>query len=461
MSNLQTLKQLLASKMVGHVSSPGEPAYQRAVSIWAKPRVLPSLVAHCESVADVQLAVLSARDASVPLSVCGGGHDWTGRALCSGLTLDMSAMNSVKIVGKGDVVEVGGGTRGTDVYSVTDPAGMAPVLGSVAVVGLAGLITGGGYGPLMRRFGLACDNLRSATVVLPDGNVVRADDDGDAELFWAIRGGGGNFGVVTSMELQLHPLPSVRSGVLVFPLERADAVLPLLRGIWAEAPLELDVQFGIVPGPGGAYVLYVSPTWCGEPEGADPALAPLYAIEGRIMADVRDQPFGASRRFFDEHIVNGLLTTADNVWLREWNSEISALVMDAVRRRPNDQCFVLAHDFSGVAAQVPSDATAFGLRKSHIWFEAIAPVDPASGSDGSAEAAWARAIMNRLMPFTYPGGYPNMLDVDQSDRIQHSFGANAERLIAAKRRYDPEDLFRSTVTLPDPLRMAGSPLSER
>ena len=219
MSGLQTLKHRLASKMVGGVSSPGDPAYQRAVSIWAKPKVLPSLVAHCESIEDVQLAVASASEARVPLSVRGGGHDWTGRALCSGLTIDMSAMNSVTIVGGSDIVEVGGGTRGADVYAVTDPAGMAPVLGSVAVVGTAGLITGGGYGPLMRRFGLACDNLRSATVVLADGSVIRAAEDSDAELFWAIRGGGGNFGVVTSMELQLHSVPSVRSGVLVFPLE--------------------------------------------------------------------------------------------------------------------------------------------------------------------------------------------------------------------------------------------------
>lgn len=456
---MQRLKQRLVSRMTGLVSSPGEPAYERAVSIWAKPRVLPSLVAHCESVADVQLAVLSAREAGIPLSVRGGGHDWTGRALCSGLTLDMSRMNSVGPAQNGDVIDVGGGTRGVDVYAVTDAAGVAPVLGSVAVVGISGLVTGGGYGPLMRRFGLACDNLRSATIVLADGSVVRAAEDGDAELFWALRGGGGNFGVVTSMELQLHRVPSVRSGVLVFPLECADAVLPRLGDIWAKAPLELDVQFGIVPGPGGAHILYVSPTWCGRQEAADAALAPLYAIKGRVMADVRDQPFGLSRRFFDEHIVDGLVTTADNVWLREWNREVAAIVMDALRRRPNNQCFVLGHDFSGVAAQVPSNATAFGLRRDHIWFEAIAPVDPASGSDGSLEAAWARGVMERLSPHAYPGGYPNMLDVDQIDRIQHSFGANAERLIAAKRCYDPDNLFRSTVPLPKPVHDEAGPLS--
>jgi hypothetical protein len=449
MQALERLGRRLAGAMTGSVSAPGEPAYAQAVSIWAKPKILPRLVAHCADVADVQLAVRSARDAGVALSVRGGGHNWTGCALCEGLTLDLSRMNAAGPIGRDATIEVGGGVKGTHVFAVTDPAGMAPVLGSVADIGVAGLVTGGGYGPLMRQFGLACDNLRAATVVLADGREVRAAEDGDSELYWAIRGGGGNFGVVTSMELALRPLASVRSGILLFPFDSGDSILPRFTEIWAKAPRELDVQFGIVPAPDGAPVLYISPTWSGDPADADAALAPLFAIKDRIAADIRDQPFGSSRAFFDQYIVNGLVTTADTLWLREWNDEIARIVMHAMRRRPSPLCFVLCHEFSGAAAQISEPSTAFGLRKPHIWFEVIAPAHPGSESDGRVEADWARGVTESLAPFAFAGGYPNLLEASQHDRIQSSFGENASRLLAAKRRYDPENMFRSAIPLPD------------
>ena len=449
MQVVEQLKQRLADGMTGSVSVPGEPDYLRVVSIWAKPKILPKLVAHCVGVADVQLAVRSAREAGVALSVRGGGHDWTGRALCDGLTLDLSQMNGAAPVGSGSTITVGGGAKGTHVYAVTDPAGMVPVLGSVADIGVAGLVTGGGYGPLMRQFGLACDNLHAATVVLADGRAVRAAEDSNEELFWAIRGGGGNLGVIASMELKLRPLASVRSGILLFPFEAGDVILPTLREIWDQAPLELDVQVGIVPSPDGSHLLYISPTWSGHPGEGEAALAPLYAIENRILVDVSDQPFGASRTFFDHHIINGRVTSADTVWLREWNDDVSRIVMDGMRRRPSPLCFVLMHDFSGAAAAIPTSSTAFGLRKPHIWFEAIAPADPNGESDGSAELAWAQGVAESLAPYAFPGGYPNILGRSQPNRTRWGFGENAPRLLAAKRRYDPDNVFHSAITLPD------------
>ena len=449
MQGLTKLKQRLLAGVKGAVSQPGELAYEQTVSIWAKPKILPGLVVHCADVADVQLAVRSAQEMGVPLSVRGGGHDWTGRSLCQGLTLDLRRMNSVDLTRDGARVQVGGGVKGTHIYAVTDPAGVAPVLGSVADIGAVGLVTGGGYNPLMRRFGLACDNLHAATVVLADGRVTRAAEDGNEELFWALRGGGGNFGVVTSMELKVRPLESVRSGVLLFPFERSDAILPRLSKIWASAPRELDVQAGITPGPDGTPVLYLSPTWSGDPSIADAAIAPLYAIEGRIMADVHDQPFGASRTFFDHHIVNGRVTSMDSIWLREWNEEVTRIVVEAMRRRPSPLCFVLLHEVSGAATEVPASATPFGLRKPHIWFEAIAPADPDGGSDGTDEAAWARRLMEDLASQAFPGAYANLLGPCEPHRTRWAFGDNVSRLVAAKKRYDPDGLFCSAITLPD------------
>lgn len=444
----EQLARHLNGKLAGHVSLPGEAAYERTVSIWAKPRTVPGVVAHCVNESDVQAAVLAAQEAGVPLSVRGGGHDCAGRSLCEGLTLDLSGMNSVGPIGSTATIEVGGGAKGNDVYAVTDPAGMAPVLGAVADVGVAGVITGGGYGTLIRRFGMACDNLRSATVVLADGRVVRAAEDGDDELFWVIRGGGGNFGVITRMELAIHPVGTVRSGLMLFPFETGADVLPRLEEIWQDAPTELDVQIGIIPGPGDSPVIYLSPTWSGDPDKADAALAPLFAIENRIMSDVRDQPFGTSRTFYDDHIVKGQAVSADTAWLRGWNAEISHIVMESMRRRPSPLCVVLCHDFSGAATRFPSSHTAFARREPHIWFEVIAPTDPNGDSDGSAEATWVHDVVESLSPYSFPGGYPNMLEPHDAERAQIGFGDNAARLIAAKHRYDPDNVFRSAITLP-------------
>jgi FAD/FMN-containing dehydrogenase len=235
---------------------------------------------------------------------------------------------------------------------------------------------------------------------------------------------------------------------MLFRFEEAEAVLSALQRIWDDAPLELDVQFGIVPGPDRAPSLYISPTWCGEASGAEAALAPLYALNHRTMAEIRDQPFGQSRTFFDKHIVKGLVTTADTAWLRVWNAETSRIVVDAMRNRPSPLCFVLGHHCSGAATSLPPSATAFACREQHVWFEAIAPTDPQSLSDGSAEAAWAYETVERLAAYSLPGGYSNMLGARGADRARLGFGENASRLIAAKRRYDPENVFSSTIAIP-------------
>jgi FAD/FMN-containing dehydrogenase len=216
----------LVRQLPGLVSLPGEDRYGSATAIWAKQvGVAPIGVVHCRRADDVQAAIRAARELDVPLSVRGGGHDWAGRALCNGIVIDLGGMRDVFVAPDRRTALVSGGALASDVAVVTDPLGLAVVAGSVGSVGMAGLTLGGGYGPLIGRFGLALDNLLEAQVVLADGRIVTAGPHHHEELFWALRGGGGNFGVVTALSCRLQDLPSVHAGVLVYPFSEAKAVL--------------------------------------------------------------------------------------------------------------------------------------------------------------------------------------------------------------------------------------------
>jgi FAD/FMN-containing dehydrogenase len=239
----------LAQQLGGRLSMPGDDSYTAATAIWAKPAGrLPRAVAHCRTPKDVQAAIGAARDSDLSLSVRGGGHDWARRALCDGLVIDLSSMNSVAVDASVRAARISGGARASDVLAVTDPLQLAAVAGSVGAVGFTGFTLGGGYGGLIGRFGLALDNLLAAEVVLADGRIVVADHQSEQELFWALRGGGGNFGVVTTMHHKVHGLPSVRSGALFFPFAEAKSVFEGCAAIAASAPDELSAQLGLIYG---------------------------------------------------------------------------------------------------------------------------------------------------------------------------------------------------------------------
>src|SRR5712672_1508143 len=299
----------LGQQLRGRLSLPGDESFTAATSIWAKPTGrMPRAVVHSRTPEDVQLAIWAARDCDVPVSVRGGGHDWAGRALCEGLVIDMSGMNHVAVDAKNRVARISGGARASDVTAVTDPLGLAAVTGSVGAVGMAGLTLGGGYGPLIGRFGLALDNLLAAEVVPADGRLVTAMHDREEELFWALRGGGGNFGVVTEMHHRLHHLSGVRSGILVFPFSEGKAILERCADITASLPEELTVQLGCVAGPDGAPVVMVVPTWCGAPDAGEAWVAPFLKLGTLLAGAVDAKSYGTSLTAFDAYLANGQRT---------------------------------------------------------------------------------------------------------------------------------------------------------
>jgi len=447
MDLIESTLRTLDGQLPGRTSRPGDDRYAAATTIWAKPvGPMPRMVVHCRTVPDVQLAVVAARSAGLSLSVRGGGHDWAGRALCDGLVLDLSGMRDVHIGHDWRGARIGGGARAVDVLAATDPLGLAAVTGACSTVGMAGLTLGGGYGPLIGRFGLALDNLITAEIVLADGRVVTAEHGREEDLFWALRGGGGNFGVVTAMRIRLHEVPNVVSGLLIYPFSEARTVLQQYADAAPSMPDELTVQIAAIAGADGIPVILLLPTWCGQQGDADAHIAPLLKFGTLLDNTVDTVRYGASVSVFDPHIVNGQRVFMDTCSLPRLNEDGVEVFVEAMANAVSAGCALFTHEFRGAASRVPVEATAFGLRRNHLLIEILACFP--DGMNERRHQHWVRDTRRAFDPFALPGGYPNFLVDGDADRVAESFGPNAERLAMVKRRYDPDNLFRSAIPLP-------------
>jgi FAD/FMN-containing dehydrogenase len=439
----------LNQQLSGRLSSPGDDRYAAATAIWAKPvGSMPRAVAHCRTPHDVQSTIRAARDADLAVSVRGGGHDWAGRALCDGLVIDLTEMNGVTLSPDNRSARISGGALASDVFKVTDPRGLAVVTGSCSSVGMTGLTLGGGYGSLVARFGLVLDNLLAAEVVLADGRIVTAGPGSEEELFWALRGGGGNFGVVTAMRHRLHDLPSVRSGMLLFPFAEASAVLEGCIDIMASAPEELSILLGLVGGPDGAPVVMVVPTWSGSPEQGEARLAPFLGLGTLIASSLAATPYGTSLAVFNSFLATGRRVFMETCWLPALDSRGIDVFIRAMGTAASPGCAIITHQFRGAASRVPASATAFGLRRDHVLVEILASfTDRSDPGDEHWHQRWVQATLRAFDSIALPGGYPNLLAGGEVERAAKSFGHNVNRLIKAKRNYDPDNVF-SAIPLP-------------
>jgi FAD/FMN-containing dehydrogenase len=448
--SIESILHRLNGQLSGRLSRPGDDRYAAATAIWAKPiGPMPRAVAHCRTAHDVQSAIRAARDSDLPLSVRGGGHDWAGRALCDGIVIDLTAMNDVTLSPDHRSARISGGARASHVFAVTDPRGLALVTGSCSSVGMTGLTLGGGYGSLIARFGLALDNLLAAEVVLADGRIVTASLNNEQELFWALRGGGGNFGVVTAMQQRAHHLPSVRSGMLLFPFAEARTVLGGCIDIMAAAPEELTVQLGLVGGPDGVPLAMVVPTWSGLPEQGEARLAPFLGLGTLVTSTLAATAYGTSLEIFDPFLATGQRVFMETCWLPALDRQGIDVLIRAMATAASPGCAFITHEFRGAASRVPVAATAFGLRRDHVLVEILASfTDRSEPGDEHWHRRWVQAARRALDGIALPGGYPNLLAKGEVERAANSYGGNAERLIKAKRYYDPDNTFNSAIPLP-------------
>jgi FAD/FMN-containing dehydrogenase len=411
----------------------------------------PGAVVRCRGAADIVAAVRFAREHGLLLAVRGGGHNIAGNAVCEGgLLIDLSLMRSVRVEPASRTARVEPGATLGDFDKEAQAFGLATPLGINSTTGVAGLTLGGGFGWLSRKFGLAADNLIAADVVTAEGKLVRASETENSDLFWALRGGGGNFGVVSSFEFRLHPVgPMVLSGLIVHPFARAKE---LLAGYWqvaSKAPDELTVWVVLRQAPPlpflpaevhGKEVLVFAVCYMGDEASGQRALEPLRAL-GQPIADVIGmQPYVAWQTAFDPLLTPG----AYNYWKSHNFVELSDGLLDVLTsyaaRLPTPECEIFIGQLGGATSRVALDATAYPHRNANFvmnvhtrWREQ---------ADERRSIDWARQLFAETAPHATGGVYVNFMPEDEIDRVASAYGANYARLTALKAKYDPGNLFR-------------------
>jgi FAD/FMN-containing dehydrogenase len=356
--------EALQSDFRGHIIQPSDPLYDSARRIWnAAIDKRPAAIARCSGVSDIVNAVRFAREQNLLTAIRGGGHNVAGRALCEGgLVIDLFAMRSVHVNARSRTVRVQGGAMLGDLDRETHVFGLAVPCGIVPKTGIAGLTLGGGVGWLVRRYGMTIDNLLACQVVAADGNVIEASASENPDLFWALRGGGGNFGVVTSFEFRAHPVHVVIGGMLIYPRAAAFDVMRNFRDAIESAPDELTAYAAFLQTPDGAPVIAVMICYCGDPESAEGALAPFRSFGAPLMDAVQAMPHTAMQSLLAPAFPDGNHNYWKSALLRSLPDEAIAALIDAANRMTSPLSAIAVEYYGGAAGRVAKDATAFPHR---------------------------------------------------------------------------------------------------
>ncbi|MFL5759746.1 MAG: FAD-binding oxidoreductase [Thermomicrobiales bacterium] len=435
--------EALASRVRGATIRPGDEQYDAARAVWnGMVDQRPAVIARCLDTADVVAAVKYARDVGLPIAVRGGGHNAAGLAVADGaVVVDLTMMRRVEVDPAQRTARAQGGATWGDFDQATQAHGLATAGGVISTTGIAGLTLGGGLGYLMRSYGLASDNLLSAEVVTADGQTLTASADEHQELFWGLRGGGGNFGVVTSFEYRLYPVGPVLGGMIVYPADRAIEVLKLYREVTKSAPDELTVFAGLMTSPEGMPIIGLVICYHGPLDEGERVLRPLREFGPPLADQVGPMPYIALQTMLDEAFPSGLPVYWRSHFLTDINDEAIAIVVDRFSRVPSPLTAVLFEQFGGAVARVGGDDTAFAHRDAKYNLAIISRwPDPAMADEN---IAWTRELWTEMQPFAR-GVYVNYLGIgEQEDRVRAAYGdAKYARLAALKKQYDPTNQFR-------------------
>ena len=446
-----------ASQISGGVIGPADGGYDEARKVWnGSVDRRPALIARCLTVGDIQSCVRFANAQRMLLSVRGGGHHIAGNAVAEGgLVIDLSGLRAVEIDAARRTARVGAGVLLGDFDRAAQAHGLATPLGINSTTGVAGLTLGGGFGWLTRHHGLAVDNLISATLVTADGEVRHASAAVEPDLYWAVRGGGGNFGVVSSFEFRLHPVgPELYAGLVVYPQAQARQVLRAWRVFNSVAPDELSVWAVLRKAPPlpflpasvhGTDVVILPLVYDGSVEAGTRAAAPVQRFGDPIATALGPTPYAGFQSAFDPLLTPG----ARNYWKSNNFNTLSDAALDTViaaaANLPDPQCEIFIAQLGGAMARVRPDATAFAGRDARYIMNVHGRcADPA---DDARVRAWARQAFEAAAPHATGGGYVNFLTDDETERVSATYGVNYPRLQAVKRRYDPQNLFRANLNI--------------
>ncbi|MFI5889917.1 FAD-binding oxidoreductase [Actinoplanes sp. NPDC051513] len=437
----------LAQSLRGDLVRPGDEAYDEARSIWNGAHdKRPGLIVRCHGVADVLKTVEFARSEGLPLAVRGGGHSIPGfSTVDNGVVLDLSPMNGVRVDPGRRTVTAQAGALWRDVDAETQAFGLAVTGGLVSSTGIAGFTLGGGIGWLVRRCGLTCDNLIAADIVTADGQYLRVSEDERPELLWALRGGGGNFGVVTSFEFRLHEVgPTVFAGLVFYPGEHAEQIL---RTFPRQAPDELSVVINMTTAPPAPFlpeevhgkpIVAVVGMWSGHPEDGDAATRPFRTLAPVITDLFSPMPYTAMQTLLDPLYPRGMWNYFRSAFFDNLDDAADSLI-PKFAAVPNPVSELHIHHLGGAMSRIPEDATAFAARNRDYLLNVVARSADADGYP--AAVSWARAATDSLN--TDASTYVNFTGEASEDRVRASYPkATYDRLVSVKESYDPSNLFQ-------------------
>ncbi|NVF15616.1 FAD-binding oxidoreductase [Vreelandella maris] len=436
----------------GSVLLPDHPQYDEVRQIWnAMIDRRPSMVARCTSPADVVHALNFVRQHNVPFSLRGGGHNIAGNAVCDeGVMIDLSPMKKVDIDQQHHQGHVEPGCTLAEFDTAAQAYGLATPLGINSTTGVAGLTLGGGFGWLSRKYGLTVDNLLSMDIVTADGQQLHASESENADLFWGLRGGGGNFGIVTRFTFQLHPVgPNVLCGLIVFPFEQAKSVITQFARFTETMPDELNVWMVTRKAPPlpflpeevhGKEIVACALCYAGDPAEGEKLIEPLRGFGTAYGEHIGVQPYTEWQQAFDPLLTPG----ARNYWKSHnfltLDEGVIDTIIDYASTLPSPQCEIFIATLGGQASRVDPQAMAYSSRDANYVLNVHARWETAA--DDARCITWARDFFARSQPFASGGAYVNFLTEDETDRIAFAYGASYERLVAIKKQYDPENLFR-------------------
>ena len=445
--------QALRQGLQGNVILPADDDYDSARQVWnAMVDKYPAAIVRCAGTPDVVQAVNFARQQGIRLAVRGGGHNIAGSAVCDdALVIDLSRMKAVQVDAGARRARVEGGATLADFDASAQAHGLATPLGINSTTGVAGLTLGGGFGWLSRQYGMTVDNLDAAEVVTADGQVLQASASQNPELFWALRGGGGNFGVVTHFDFRLHPVgPEVLAGLIVYPFDQAKAVLQQYRDFMDRAPDALSVWTVLRQAPPlpflppevhGREVVVLALLYTGEPEQGRALVEPLHGFGTPAGTHVGAMPYVAWQKAFDPLLTPG----ARNYWKSHNFSRLDDGLFDAViayvGKLPSPQCEIFFGAIGGATLRPAPGATAYAHRDARFVMNVHGRWD--DPADDARGIGWARDYFKASAPFASGGVYVNFLTADEGERVQAAYGPNYARLAQAKRQYDPDNLFSS------------------
>ena len=418
----------------------GDAEYDAARRVWnGMIDRSPAIIVRPTSTAEVVAAVKLARDSGLVLAVRGGGHSAAGLGMCDdGVVIDLSAMRNVRVDAAHRIAYVQGGALWRDLDAATHPHGLATTGGLISSTGVGGLTLGGGLGWMMRQHGLACDNVMAAEIVTADGQVRRVSATENPDLFWAIRGGGGNFGVVTTFEFKLHPMKTLYAGMLVFPGPRAPEVLRRYRDLAMSAPDELTLFTGLMTSPDGHPINAIFAAYNGPASKGEAAIKPFRDM-GPVADMVSEMPYPALQSMLDDGFPHGLNVYWRSDFLKGLPDAALDMLVDRFNAITSPLSALLIEQFGGAVARVSADETAFAQRDAMFNLAIISRW--ADAATAQTHIDWAKASSEAARPFASGGVYVNYLGVEGVDRVKAAYGSKYDKLVAVKTKYDPSNLF--------------------